>query len=289
VDYSFTKFVELPKEIRLLIWEFALPGPRVVLFEPVLFEEGPDGSFYSFKTQASIILFQVCRESYDVASKVYQKYLLTDSPYSGLWFNHQLDMIYINHTRNINPRKPLAQLEEFAEQAETFAVFFRPDVLCPQDPAQHLQYSSAMDQQLAKLLHLFKNVKTATLAAKRHDVDNINDLVLDWDRPDIDACLQFYKEPFDEVLDQKYSLKAIRYAAAIDNSLSPSTAGTRGLMRRLIILARGINSGLNVNSTYPLPEIKHAIVTTSYLHRKLEIARLAYEEQKAMVMGIEVE
>jgi len=275
-----------------------LPGPRVVPFDLVLFDQKPGNMFsWGFRTQASIVHLQVCQESYMVASKIYQKYLLTDSPYSGVWFNHQLDTIYINHSGTINAHKPLPQVEEFTENAEAFAIFFKPDVLYPRTQ-QQLQvtrpmiHTAAVDTQLSKLIHLFKNVKTVTLVSRRHDADDKTDLVIDYDRPDIDDCLQFYQEEFDEKLDGKFCAKMTRYAAAIDTCLSHSR---HGLGHRLNILGRvrgaGMVMDLNDTSldTSLLPEIKHAVVTTSYLRKKLEDSRRAYEEQKAMVMGIEID
>lgn len=109
---EFPRFNDLPFEIRRSIWTYALPSPRIVYlerkrlrwfecsrvysdkavdetnkkaayFEGHLDEEaGPDGAQavgpgpsgqVGFKSQSSIPMLYVCRESYLVASKVYTR------------------------------------------------------------------------------------------------------------------------------------------------------------------------------------------------------------------------
>ncbi|KUJ06298.1 uncharacterized protein LY89DRAFT_542662, partial [Mollisia scopiformis] len=89
-ETSFLQFGELPKEIRLAIWEAAIPGPRIVDLrdQPLKITAGelkdqireqkekmfgfhPMGGFKS-KCPAPEILF-ACRESHEVATRYYER------------------------------------------------------------------------------------------------------------------------------------------------------------------------------------------------------------------------
>jgi len=160
----FTKFPELPREIRLLIWEAALPGPRIVHLKIELFrscdfgtrrvrsdktlacdclhckkyapgkeieehgeracttadvaeeadnedrgwntdddadpdEQNLDGpeTLWGFRTKspAPVVLF-VCRESHEVGAKVYTRCFPSLGGCPTIWFNYQLDTLYLN-------------------------------------------------------------------------------------------------------------------------------------------------------------------------------------------------
>ena len=66
----FTLFNQLPIEIRLYIWEAALPGPRVTTFDPP-FPKGAQDNILALRShsKAPSTLF-ACRESHSVVSKV---------------------------------------------------------------------------------------------------------------------------------------------------------------------------------------------------------------------------
>jgi 2EXR family len=100
-NLTFTRFAELPKEIRLLIWDASVPGPRIVnirqryltkTWDDIINEEGTKRRGAPTKAAGTkgdaleaprlkglksdcpqpSILF-ACRESYTVASKYYQR------------------------------------------------------------------------------------------------------------------------------------------------------------------------------------------------------------------------
>lgn len=217
----FTKFPELPREIRLLIWEAALPGPRIVhlrsefltsckfgtrrvrsdktlacdcvkceVYAPrkeiaehregacttadVVEEAGnEDGGWHTdddtdrdqedlggpdtlraFRTKcpAPVVLF-VCRESHEVASKVYTRCFPSLGGFPTVWFNYQLDILYFDFFNDeigenedalelLNP-KELAKVENLCVHSEAI-----------------LNEAVIYEMWLASLLGLFGGVKS---------------------------------------------------------------------------------------------------------------------------------
>jgi hypothetical protein len=135
-DWSFSRCRDLPPEVLILIWEFALPGARIVLLEarPLisflcsrvysdrdvvrygklfafkgdsglveLRRDVPDdpGELhfryrYGFKSQSSVVHMEVYKESFRVASKHYTLAFATDLLAPGVWFNFELDTLYLD-------------------------------------------------------------------------------------------------------------------------------------------------------------------------------------------------
>jgi hypothetical protein len=92
-DHLFPQFGNLPKEIRLEIWEAALPGPRIVELRERPFKIGnllnrnhrtPKAGFKSY-CRALDILF-ACRESHEVAIKHYERAFDIAASHPGTWF-----------------------------------------------------------------------------------------------------------------------------------------------------------------------------------------------------------
>lgn len=121
---SFHKFSELPKELRLTIWELALPGPRITLkmahlkqnrcprvrsdanidtnqFFDVIPQDtyggGSHGGFYhrGFRSGCpSPALFYVCKDSFSVASKRYERVFGSIHKIPDTWFDFSRDSLY---------------------------------------------------------------------------------------------------------------------------------------------------------------------------------------------------
>jgi len=109
---SFTRFRDLPKELRLQIWTHALPGPRIILVERHLFNieldkageevqhEAFDRSnraeptyFSSPSPNGSITtLLGTCEESHSLVKKNYSLIF----PRSSTWISFEMDFLYLN-------------------------------------------------------------------------------------------------------------------------------------------------------------------------------------------------
>jgi hypothetical protein len=155
-DRTFTPFPRLPKEVRLMIWHFALPGPRIVplLLRPTklcphiwyrIRSDVPIGTCAfgadfpctgSFDDRPSLLsddevkvfdhlqqhfrrfqpgptyhppyqgfrshcpqpaLLSVCRESFEVASKLYSRHFSNAGSYPETYFNFAIDTVHIDH------------------------------------------------------------------------------------------------------------------------------------------------------------------------------------------------
>lgn len=84
--------LELPPEIQDLVWEFTLPGPRIV---PILRKE----KFYGLTSPcAPPIALHVCRASRDVALRSgYELAFCTTKHPTPIYFNFAIDTAYIDH------------------------------------------------------------------------------------------------------------------------------------------------------------------------------------------------
>ncbi len=77
----FILFSEFPVEIRLLIWEFSLPGPRVL---GVHRREVDNFHFREIENHYNPTALSVCRESREVALKHYRLCFGTTNVYADL-------------------------------------------------------------------------------------------------------------------------------------------------------------------------------------------------------------
>jgi hypothetical protein len=86
----------LPAEIRLKIWQLALPGPRVV--RVYAYDEAHYLSLFRSPTPPPQILF-VCRESREQALLSYELCFGIEhiNAPSTIYFNHELDTLYLKH------------------------------------------------------------------------------------------------------------------------------------------------------------------------------------------------
>lgn len=123
---SFTCFQQLPPELRLYIWELALPGPRVIeinghlnhlasaFVRASLSSETEDETaqfdlslleidYSAFTTSNDVLntLYQTCKESHDVIKQHYGRHfrgiLVDDLP----WMNSSVDILYFRERGNM--------------------------------------------------------------------------------------------------------------------------------------------------------------------------------------------
>ncbi|KAE8454594.1 hypothetical protein EG329_000217 [Mollisiaceae sp. DMI_Dod_QoI] len=86
---EFSPFSRLPKELRILIWEAAIPDPRILHL-------GFYGDSGLRSQTPSPSLLSVCRESLEVMSKFYTKTFGTVLSAPITWFDFQRDTLYID-------------------------------------------------------------------------------------------------------------------------------------------------------------------------------------------------
>jgi hypothetical protein len=84
-------FSQLPKELRLSIWEAAAILPRVVRLK--LYD---DGSLRPHNPPPALLL--VCREASEVSLKIYTKRFGTVLAPPSTWFSYDHDTLYLDNT-----------------------------------------------------------------------------------------------------------------------------------------------------------------------------------------------
>jgi hypothetical protein len=124
-NLTFTRFAELPKEIRLLIWDASVPGPRIVnirqryltkTWDDIINEQGTKRRGAPTKAAGNkgdaleahrlkglksdcpqpSILF-ACRESYTVASKYYQRAFHPADTIPETYFDFHRDTLFLRY------------------------------------------------------------------------------------------------------------------------------------------------------------------------------------------------
>ncbi|KAG4414940.1 hypothetical protein IFR04_011917 [Cadophora malorum] len=180
----FELFNRLPIELRLKIWEAALPGPRVVNIREKRLKKtrrGRDMVALTSDTKAPSVLF-ACRESYSVASKFYMPSFAFADSIPETYFDHQRDILYLRFdTFALLPYDDLVsctidELEYLYDSAnlrvQNLAVLLDPDPDQITNMARH--------DTLANILFLFGNVKNLTLVLGHFDQegDDQGDILL---------------------------------------------------------------------------------------------------------------
>jgi hypothetical protein len=149
-DKEFIIFSKLPIELRLIIWEMALPGPRCITLRLYLFndplvnvygetEEGPLPIFWHlhFSEKCPVTLF-TCQESRAVALKHYQ---LQPSPHYDLtrmlWYIAPLrDTLFMMYA---NWKGPAVKIIASAIPNLTKLALYADKLQVPEFSAQHLR------------------------------------------------------------------------------------------------------------------------------------------------------
>ncbi|KAJ8061626.1 hypothetical protein OCU04_009433 [Sclerotinia nivalis] len=216
----FSHFPRIPIEVRLLIWEWAIPDPRVVLLNTyntsrcehamvrvrsdmvvpdrcqnddyphsngttctgmdgvlsadvgimdVVRTRIKDDDQLGFSSEAKIpSLLLVCRESYEVASKRYQRAFPYEWSFAETYFDYERDILLLSEKQvrfAILPEDDKCHLMARSEACKirNLALRFRPNP----------RVSAIVDrvvktEDLAKLLKLFCNVEDLTIVVENH-------------------------------------------------------------------------------------------------------------------------
>lgn len=110
--HKFHVFAQLPKELRILIWETAMPDPRVIHLRY------RGGSTLESRTPPPALLF-ACRESFEIMTKFYTKTFGTVLLSASTWFNFRHDTLYID----TQLRKQLPYLYLDTIRVENLAIY----------------------------------------------------------------------------------------------------------------------------------------------------------------------
>lgn len=94
---SFTWFPRLPAELRLKIWELALPGPRIItLYTPPDHNIDRTTNYTAYSNDHTLkALYHTCKASHDTVVKFYKRQTQLLGQFSRLpiWFNNEIDTI----------------------------------------------------------------------------------------------------------------------------------------------------------------------------------------------------
>ncbi|TVY16332.1 hypothetical protein LARI1_G007561 [Lachnellula arida] len=117
IEPTFTKFPSLPVEIRYMIWEAAIPGPRIVTIRQRALDktlgewiedEGFHNGLFPGESADDVLLgitsdckpmqiLFVCRESYHITSKIYQQTFATETAFAETYFDFKRDTLYLRY------------------------------------------------------------------------------------------------------------------------------------------------------------------------------------------------
>jgi hypothetical protein len=146
---SFPLFPNLPSEIRQMIWEHALPGPRIVYLQhhsppsmsPYAYQAAlgddrpssqPDAPPKIFRSKSTIPLASACRESRNVVEETYNLAFGTDGAPAATWFDFSRDTLYLNwggnwetETASWDSQYSIEDLGDDVARVENLAVYAR--------------------------------------------------------------------------------------------------------------------------------------------------------------------
>jgi hypothetical protein len=181
----FTLFNRLPIELRLKIWEAALPDPRVINIREKRSKKtrlGRDMVAVASDTKAPSVLF-ACRESYSVASKFYIPSFAFADSIPETYFDFQRDTLYLRFDTFALLSwddwfsGTMDELEYLYDSANLKRV---QNVAVLLDPNPDQITNIARPSRLANILFLFGNVKNLTLVLGHFDQegDDQGDILL---------------------------------------------------------------------------------------------------------------
>jgi hypothetical protein len=313
---AFQLFSLLPLELRLLIWQFALPGPRIVFLQPrrlqwfrctrvfsdrdirktltspVSFEGdflpySPEVDWenvkyggncynrYGFTSYSSIAMLYVCRESYSVASQVYERAFGTTTAFAETWFNFNLDTLYLDCASSyILVPHDIKDLDRVQHLALHCLASFRP--IRPPEGFTRRRDIESRGRIANRLFERMPSLKTYTSIAKRHG-NSCNDLVF-MDVKDIAGCLELYSQPYDPATETSFMNMQEDYIQEGQATLlvDPNDVKERRAKRQASGFQRRFGT-----SFYTMPSIHQKMVTTSRLKSRLERAEKDYLERKS--------
>ena len=269
----FTLFNRLPIELRLKIWEAALPDPRVVNIREKRLRKtrpGRDMVAVTSDTKAPSVLF-ACRESYSAASKFYIPSFAFSDSIPETYFDFQRDTLYLRFdTFALFPwddcySQTMDELECLYDSAnlkrvQNLAVFLDPD------PDQIT--NTAKPGRLANILVLFGNVKNLTLILGHFDQegDDQGDILL---MEPIDVTKTYHNY-------ENISREPSQHRDVLDAPLNTNFVSTAELGRSLGDWKRLLEEDNDQDEdlgSLPMPQIEYKSAVTGRLKRNLDYLR----------------
>ena len=224
-DQTFPQFSRLPRELRLIIWQMALPGPRVVTIRQKLLQksfsqwwnethdesESVDHQDFGGEAWRQIILsgpvfgikpdngppaiLSACREAYGVASKFYERVFSVEHSIKETYFDFHLDTLYLRYddfgSQNnsmglIIDSVPGLDDEENLKRVERLAILIDPE---------YLGWPGRIEEWLVSLLHRFEGAKNLSLVLQHYEsadpADNADPVCLIAQMDFRSACLNY--------------------------------------------------------------------------------------------------
>ncbi|KAF7932015.1 uncharacterized protein EAE97_009036 [Botrytis byssoidea] len=282
---TFTCFMELPLEIRVMVWEASLPGPRVVLLRPTwIFGWKTSRCFgshevirvpdYVVQSSNPVTALYVCRESFNVASTRYtQTFASPESPFKT-WFDFDFDFdtLCIAPNEAFHHRLPAV----FAEPLPVTALDKEYDT---EEWWWSFQNPYVLEVFLDVCLIDAGRLEELTLVTGRYPCNTYvftpkrsKDLSF-IELQDIDASLKLYTGLYEPKLEASIQSIQKEYAAQLRSLAS--------IKFDKLEKCRSVTYGAPV---YEMPVIRSLIVTTTSMKAKLEQAKVAFEVKKAEYM-----
>ncbi|TGO27281.1 hypothetical protein BPAE_0044g00140 [Botrytis paeoniae] len=103
VKSAFPQFNDFPPDIRLIVWEYCIPLPRVVVLthEPIKRPINSTDEIWAFRSQTPVpVILFVNRESYNIATRFYERAFINGyregtHTLAEAWFDFKRDILYL--------------------------------------------------------------------------------------------------------------------------------------------------------------------------------------------------
>jgi hypothetical protein len=294
----FTIFNRLPIEVRLQIWEAALPGPRLVNIKEKrlrktkrehIAETRPDLDPTAFPpdnllgvtsdSRAPSVLF-ACRESYSVASKVYVPSFGFATSIPETYFDFQRDTLYLRcNTFGLFYEEAEGSWDETIDELDRLydrvnvARVQNLAILLHPDPEEAARVAQPFD--LALFLLLFGNIKYLTFVVGHfgRECDDQGDILLMEPIDVVKTCHNY----------EAASSETSQHQDALDVPLITDFVPAAEFERCLEELKQdleGEDFGEDWNPpNLPLPQIEYKSAITGGLKRYLDGLRKGYQQK----------
>jgi hypothetical protein len=269
----FTIFNQLPTELRLKIWEAALPDPRVInIRQKALRKKGPGRDIIGVTSDTktpSVLL--ACRESYDVSSKFYIPSFAPADSTPATYFDFQRDTLYLrfNTFALVSDGdwygNTMDELEYLYDSANLMRVQNLAVLL---DPEPDQVTNAARPGRLANILFLFGNVKNLTVVLGHFDRegDDQGDILL---MEPIDVAKTCYNY---ETISSGTPQRQVELDVSLNTNFVSSTELERALEQWKRLLEEEHTEGNNLVHL-PGPQVEYKSAVTGGLKRHLDYLR----------------
>ncbi|KAB8290571.1 hypothetical protein EYC80_010996 [Monilinia laxa] len=274
---SFICFNDLPPELRLKIWEFAMPGPRIVLLNY-------NGRTNEYRSLSQISMAAVCQESRHVVTSLYVKAFGTESAEPKTWFNFEIDTLYIQRYPWVVGGHPNGFLDR--GKVRKLAVHIL-------EPCRFEGNNSVRTEDtLHNLLSIFENVEVLINVQKRHNEPSQNQELELLDPINIDRLLAFSRLNVirEENITEQEKLQTDGYvpfdfASDWPIELGPDASNyvPQSELHKLLQVDNDLQSRTRLfrgqrAKVYLMPEIREMMITTSLMVAKIREAQKVYQK-----------